>query len=80
MKFCAVLGAQGIRATGFKHPQGKAHCTKFESNTNRMTFETNAISTTSDIQALMILLRIGNRHDCLLGLSDTLRTLLHKCM
>ena len=38
-KFCAVLGAQGIRATGFKRAQGNAHCTKFESNTNRMTFE-----------------------------------------
>ena len=51
MKYCAVLDAQGIRATGFKGAQGNAHCTKFESNTNRMTFETNAISTTSDIQA-----------------------------
>ena len=39
MKYCAVLGAQGIRATGFKGAQGNAHCTKFESNTNRMTFE-----------------------------------------
>ena len=38
-KFCAVLGAQGIRATGFKRPQGNEHCAKFESNTNRMTFE-----------------------------------------
>ena len=28
------------------------HCAKFESNTNRMTFETNTICTTSDIQAL----------------------------
>ena len=51
--FCAVLGAQGIRATGFKRAQGNAHCAKFESNTNRMTFETNAISTTSGIQARM---------------------------
>ena len=41
----------GIRATGFKRAQGNAHCAKFESNTNRMTFETNAISTTSGIQA-----------------------------
>ena len=39
MKFCAVSGAQGIRATGFKHAQGNANCAKFESNTNRMTFE-----------------------------------------
>ena len=38
-KFCAVLGAQGIRAMGFKRAQGNAHCAKFESNTNRMTFE-----------------------------------------
>ena len=38
-KICAVLGAQGIRATGFKRAQGNAHCAKFESNTNRMTFE-----------------------------------------
>ena len=34
-----MLGAQGIRATGFKCAQGNAHCAKFESNTNRMTFE-----------------------------------------
>ena len=33
-KFCAVLGAQG-----FKRAQGNAHCAKFESSTNRMTFE-----------------------------------------
>ena len=38
-KFCAVLGAQGIRATEFKHAQGNTHCAKFESNTNIMTFE-----------------------------------------
>ena len=38
-KICAVLGAQGIHATGFKRKQGKAHYTKFEGNTNRMTFE-----------------------------------------
>ena len=34
MKFWGVLGAQGIRATGFKHAQGNKHCTKFESTTN----------------------------------------------
>ena len=34
-----MLGAQRIRATGFKRAQGNAHCAKFESNTNRMTFE-----------------------------------------
>ena len=43
MIFCAVLVAQGIRATGFKRAQGNAHCAKFESHTNRVTFETNAI-------------------------------------
>ena len=37
--FCAVLGAQGIHATGFKRAKGNTHCAKFESNTNRMTFE-----------------------------------------
>ena len=46
-----VLGAQGIRATGFKRAQGNAHCTKFESHTNRVTFETNAIRVTSSVQA-----------------------------
>ena len=39
MKFCTVLGAQGIRAMGFKRAQGNAHCAKFGSNTSRMTFE-----------------------------------------
>ena len=34
-----MLGAEGICATGFKYTQGNAHCAKFESNTNRMTFE-----------------------------------------
>ena len=38
-KFCALLGAQGIHAMGFKWAQGNTHCTKFESNTNRITFE-----------------------------------------
>ena len=46
-----MLDAQGIRATGFKHAQANAHWAKIESNTNRMTFETNAIPTTSGIQA-----------------------------
>ena len=47
-----MLGAQGIRATGFKRAQGNAHCAKFESHTNRVTFETNAIRVTSSVQAL----------------------------
>ena len=47
-----VLGAQGIRATGFKRAQGNAHCAKFESHTNRVTFETNAIRMTPSVQAL----------------------------
>ena len=38
-KICAVLGAQGIRATGFKRAQGNTHYAKFESNANGMTFE-----------------------------------------
>ena len=50
-KFCAVLGAQGICAMGFKRAQGNKHCAKYESNSDRMTFETNTISTTSGIQA-----------------------------
>ena len=45
MKFCAVLGAQGICAMGFKRAQGNVHFSKFESDTNRITFETTAIST-----------------------------------
>ena len=51
-KICAVLGAQGIRATGFRHAHGNQHCAKFESHTNRVTFETNTIRMTSSIQAL----------------------------
>ena len=51
-KICAVLGAQGIRATGFRRAQGNQHCAKFESHTKRVTFETNAISITSSIHAL----------------------------
>ena len=50
-KFCVVLGAQGILATVFMHAQGNAHCAKFESHTNRVTFETNAIRMTSSVQA-----------------------------
>ena len=46
-----MLGAQGIRATGFKRAQGNAHCAKFESHTNRVTFETNAIRVTSSVRA-----------------------------
>ena len=36
---------------GFKRAQGNAHCAKFESHTNRVTFETNAIRMTSSVQA-----------------------------
>ena len=52
-----MLGAQGIHAMWFKRTQGNVHCSKFESgsNTDRMTFETNAICTTSDIQPPVIL-------------------------
>ena len=51
-KICAVLGTQGIRATGLKRAQGNQHCAKSESHTNRVTFETNANRMTSSIQAL----------------------------
>ena len=44
-----MLGAQGIRAMGFRRTQGNQHCAKFESHTNRVTFET--ISITSSIHA-----------------------------
>ena len=54
-KFCAVLGAQGIRATGFKRAQANQDCAKFESHTNRVTFETNAIRMISSIRALCII-------------------------
>ena len=45
------MGAQGIRAMGFKCAQGNQDCTKFESHTNRVTFETNANRMTSSVQA-----------------------------
>ena len=51
-KICAVLGAQRIHAMGFRLAQGNQHYAKFESHTNRVTFETNAIRMTSSIQAL----------------------------
>ena len=51
VSFKILLGAQGIRATGFKRAQGNADCAKFESHTNRVTFETNAIRMTSSVQA-----------------------------
>ena len=51
-KICAVLGAQGIRATGFRRAQGNQHCAKFESHSNRVTFETNAISVISSVHPL----------------------------
>ena len=38
-----MLGAQGIGATGFKRAQGNAHCAKFESNTNRFTFDLHQV-------------------------------------
>ena len=48
--FCLVLVAEGIHAMGFKHAQNDAHCAKFESYINRMTFKTDTICTTPDIQ------------------------------
>ena len=54
IEWLSELGAQGICATDFRHAQGNQnlHCAKFESHTNRVTFETNAIRMTSSIQAL----------------------------
>ena len=73
-----MLGAQGIHATGFKRAQGNAHCAKFESHTNRVTFETNAIRMTSSVQALCVynycielFLSFSNRYKNLVLLTDT---------
>ena len=71
-KICAVLGAQGICATGFRHAQGNQRCAKIESHTTIVTFETNAISITSSIHALCLLtvtpslqcIQIECRHKC----------------
>ena len=64
-KFFVVLVNQGIHATGFKHAQGNAHCAKFESHTNRVTFETNAIRMTSSVQAhcITFAVRTDNSND-----------------
>ena len=51
--FCALLGNQGICATGFKHAQGNEHCAKkmlFKSTTNKSTFEHALINMITDIQ------------------------------
>ena len=51
--FCAVLGNQGICATGFKRAQGNEHCAKrciFKSTNNKSTFEHALISMITDIQ------------------------------
>ena len=55
---CWVPRESEIRVMGFKRAQGNQHCTKFESHTNRVTFETNAIRMTSSIQALNIATRL----------------------
>ena len=61
-KICAVLGVQGIRAMG-RCAQGNQHCTKFESHTNRVTFETNAISVISSVHPLCILFFLKNEEN-----------------
>ena len=67
-----MLGAQGIRATGFKRAQGNAHCAKFESHTNRVTFETNAIRMTSSVQAHNVILEISVFKDILVKKSPVI--------
>ena len=61
-----MLDAQGIRATGFKRAQGNAHCAKFESHTNRVTFETNAIRMTSSVQAHEDFITYSNHNVCVM--------------
>ena len=58
-KICTVLGAQRVRSTGFRRAQGNQHCAKFESHTNIVTFETNAISITSSIHASVLKLQVN---------------------
>ena len=50
-KFCAVCVALCALEPHSTDSLGTQHCAKFESNTKGMTFETNTICTTSDIQA-----------------------------
>ena len=51
-KFCAVLVALCAPEPCSMDSLGTQHCANFESHSNRVTFETNAISITSSIHAL----------------------------
>ena len=50
-KFCAVLVALCTPEPRSTDSLGTQHCANFESHSNRVTFETNAISITSSIHA-----------------------------
>ena len=50
-KFCAVLVALCAPEPRSTDSLGTQHCANFESHSNRVTFETNAISITSSIHA-----------------------------
>ena len=51
-KFCAVLVALRALEPCSTDSLGTQHCANFESHSNRVTFETNAIRMTSSVQAL----------------------------
>ena len=51
-KFCAVLVALCAPEPRSTDSLGTQHCANFESHSNRVTFETNAISITSSIQCV----------------------------
>ena len=50
-KFCTVLVALCVPEPRSTDSLGTQHCKNFESHSNRVTFETNAIRMTSSIQA-----------------------------
>ena len=52
-KFCAVLVALCAPEPRSTDSLGTQHCANFESHSNRVTFESNAISITSSIHALL---------------------------
>ena len=51
LKFCTVLVALCVPEPRSTDSLGTQHCANFESHSNRVTFETNAISITSSIHA-----------------------------
>ena len=54
-KFFAVLDALCVPEPRSTDSLGTQHCANFESHSNRVTFETTAISITSSIHALFVL-------------------------